>query len=86
MFSTMQTETFNHADSTDDAQEKQACSYKLAFAENKKFVNSKFGAHLLFNLIHLTKRLFRIHNISQVLPLVEHLVSKILAKIQGTEK
>jgi hypothetical protein len=42
----MQIETFNHAESTGDAQEKQARSYELAFAENKKFVNSKFGAHL----------------------------------------
>jgi hypothetical protein len=42
----MQIATFNHADSTGDAQEKQARSYKLAFAENKKCVNSKFRAHL----------------------------------------
>ncbi len=46
----MQIETFNHAESTGDAQEKKARSYELAFAENKKFVNSKFGAHLFFNL------------------------------------
>jgi hypothetical protein len=42
----MQIETFNHADSTDDTQEKETRSYELAFAENKKFINSKFGAHL----------------------------------------
>jgi hypothetical protein len=42
----MQLETFNRADSTVDAQEKQARSYKLAFAENKKCINCKFGAHL----------------------------------------
>jgi hypothetical protein len=42
----MQIETFNHAESTGNAQEKQARSYESAFAENKKFVNSKFGAHL----------------------------------------
>jgi hypothetical protein len=43
----MQIETFNHAVSTDDAQEKQARSYELAFVGNKKFVNSKFEAHHL---------------------------------------
>ncbi len=42
----MQIETFNHAESTGDAQEKQARSYEPVFAEKKKFVNSKFGAHL----------------------------------------
>ncbi len=42
----MQIENFNRTESTGDAQEKQARSYELAFAENKKFVNSKFGAHL----------------------------------------
>jgi hypothetical protein len=42
----MQIETFNHAKSTDDAQERQASSYELPLAKNKKFVNSKFGAHL----------------------------------------
>jgi hypothetical protein len=42
----MQIETFNHAESTGDAQEKQARSYGLAFAENKTFLNCKFGAHL----------------------------------------
>jgi hypothetical protein len=42
----MQIETFNHAESTSDAQEEQARSNELAFAENKKVVNSKFGAHL----------------------------------------
>jgi hypothetical protein len=42
----MQIETFNHAESTGDAKKKQAHSYELTFAENKKFVNSKFGAHL----------------------------------------
>jgi hypothetical protein len=42
----MQIETFNHAESIVDAQEKQARSYELAFAGNKKFINSKFGAHL----------------------------------------
>jgi hypothetical protein len=41
-----QIETFNHAESTSDAQGKQACSYELAFTESKKFINSKFGAHL----------------------------------------
>jgi hypothetical protein len=49
----MQIETLNHAESTGDAQEKQARSYELAFAENKKVVNSKFGAHL-FNRICIT--------------------------------
>jgi hypothetical protein len=42
----MQIETFNHAESTGVAKEKQARSYELAFAENKKLVNPKFGAHL----------------------------------------
>jgi hypothetical protein len=42
----VQIETFNHAESTDDVQEKQARRYELAFPENKKFVNSKFEAHL----------------------------------------
>jgi hypothetical protein len=42
----MQIETFNHAESIRDAQEKPARNYGLAFAENKKFVNSKFGAQL----------------------------------------
>jgi hypothetical protein len=42
----MQIATFNHAESTDDAQEKQARNYELAFVENNKFVNSKFGTHL----------------------------------------
>jgi hypothetical protein len=42
----MPIETFNHAESTGDAQEKQARSYELAFAKNKDFVNSKFRAHL----------------------------------------
>jgi hypothetical protein len=42
----MQIETFNHAVSTGDAQEKQARSYELAFARNKKFLNSKFEARL----------------------------------------
>jgi len=41
----MQIETFNHGKSTDDAQEKQARSYELAFTENSKFVNSKSRAH-----------------------------------------
>jgi hypothetical protein len=41
----MQIKTFNHAESTGDTQEKQARSYEIAFAENKKCVNSKFGAH-----------------------------------------
>jgi hypothetical protein len=36
----MQIETFNHVESTGDAQEKQARSYELAFVENKKFVDS----------------------------------------------
>jgi hypothetical protein len=31
----MQKETLNHAESTGDAQEKQARSYELALAENK---------------------------------------------------
>ncbi len=43
---TTQMETFNHAEPTGDAQEKQACSYELAFVESKKFANSKRGAHL----------------------------------------
>ncbi len=42
----MQIETCNHAESTDDAQEKQARNYELAFVENNKSVNCKFGAHL----------------------------------------
>jgi hypothetical protein len=42
----MQIETFNHVESTGDAQEKQVRSYELALSENKKFLNSKFGAHL----------------------------------------
>jgi hypothetical protein len=42
----MQMWTLNHAESTRDAQEKQARSDELAFTENNKFVNSKFGAHL----------------------------------------
>jgi hypothetical protein len=42
----MQIETFNHAESTGDGQEKQARSYELAFAEKKKFINSKFRVHL----------------------------------------
>ncbi len=42
----MQIETFNHAESHVDAQEKQARSYELVFVEEKKSVNSKFGAHL----------------------------------------
>ncbi len=46
MFLTMQIKIFNHAESTGDAQEKHACSYELAFTENEKFVNSRFGAHL----------------------------------------
>jgi hypothetical protein len=45
----MQIETFNHAESIRDAQEKQARSYGLASAENKTFVNFKFGAHLFLN-------------------------------------
>jgi hypothetical protein len=47
----MQIETFNRAESTGDAQEKKARSYELAFAENKKFVNSKFGAHLFLTSV-----------------------------------
>jgi hypothetical protein len=47
----MQIETFNHAESTGDAQEKRARSYEPAFAEKKKFLNSKFGANLF--LTHL---------------------------------
>jgi hypothetical protein len=43
----MPIETVNQAESTGDAQEKQARGYELAFAENKKCVNSKFGAHLV---------------------------------------
>jgi len=39
----MQIETFNRTESTGDAQEKQARSYELAFAENKKCVNFNFG-------------------------------------------
>jgi hypothetical protein len=46
IFSIMDIETFNHAESTADAQEKQARSYELGFAENKKLVNSKFGVPL----------------------------------------
>jgi hypothetical protein len=46
MFLTMQIKMFNHAESTGDVQEKQVPSYELALSENKKFVNSKFGAHL----------------------------------------
>ncbi len=42
----MQIETFSQAESTDDAQEEQTRSYELVFAENMKFVNSKFEAHL----------------------------------------
>jgi hypothetical protein len=37
---------FNHAESTGDVQEKQARSHEQAFAENKKLVNPKFGAHI----------------------------------------
>ncbi len=37
----MPIETFNHAKSTDAAQNTQACGYELTFVENKKFVNSK---------------------------------------------
>jgi hypothetical protein len=43
----MQMETFSHTESTGDAQKKQARSDELTFAENKKFVKSKFGAHFL---------------------------------------
>jgi len=39
--------TFKHAESTDDAQEKQARSYELVFAENSEFINSKFRAHFV---------------------------------------
>jgi len=42
----MQIETFNHAQSTYDAQEKQARSYELKFTENSKFVNSKSRTHV----------------------------------------
>ncbi len=41
----MQIETFNHAKSTNDAQEKKAPIYKLKFAENSKFVDSKSRTH-----------------------------------------
>ncbi len=52
----MQIETFNHAEPIRNAQEKQARSYGLAFAENKKFVNSKFGAHLFLTIsLHIKK-------------------------------
>jgi hypothetical protein len=46
----MQIETFNHTESTGKAQEKQARSYEPALSENKKFVNSKFGAHLFLTV------------------------------------
>jgi hypothetical protein len=39
--------TFKHAESTEDAQEKQARSYELVFAENSEFVNSKFRTHFV---------------------------------------
>ncbi len=42
----MQIETLNHAESTGDAKEKQARSCELALAENKTFVDSRFGADL----------------------------------------
>ena len=41
----MQIDTFNHVESTGDAQEKQVRSHEQEFAENWKFVNSKFRAH-----------------------------------------
>ncbi len=44
----MPIETFNQAESTGDAQNTQARGYELTFVENKKFVNSKFGAPLFF--------------------------------------
>jgi hypothetical protein len=49
----VQIETFNHADSTGDAQEKQARNYELAFGESKEFVNSKCGAHFFLTSISL---------------------------------
>jgi hypothetical protein len=45
----MHIKTFNLAESTGDAQEKQARSYELAFAENKKLVNSKIWSSSFFH-------------------------------------
>jgi hypothetical protein len=42
----MKIQTFNHAESTGDAQEQQARSYELALPGKKIFVSSKFGAYL----------------------------------------
>jgi hypothetical protein len=50
MFLTMQIETFNHAKSTADAQNTQARGYELTFVENRKFLNSKFGAPLFLSV------------------------------------
>ncbi len=49
----MQIETFSQTESTGDAQEKQVRSYELAFAENKKLVNSKVGVHLFLTMIYM---------------------------------
>jgi len=50
----MQTESANHADSTDDAQEKFARSYKLEFAPTRrKYDNRKKDS------IHIVGKLFK---------------------------
>ncbi len=41
----MEIDAFEHVRLTCDAQEKRKRSHELKFAENQKFVNSKFGAH-----------------------------------------
>ena len=55
----MQIETFNHAESTGDAQKLQARSYELTFAETKKFVNSTFGAHFFLTTNFVSRRSIR---------------------------
>ncbi len=43
----MQIVAVNYDESTTDAEEKQTRSHELDFAENQKFINIKFRAHLL---------------------------------------
>ncbi len=58
----MQIETFKHAESIHDAQEKQARNYGLAFAAHKRFVKSRFGAHLFQTRINLHKQNQKIYS------------------------
>ena len=45
LFWMAQIDILDHAESTNDVQEKKARNYKLQFIENQNFVNFTFGAH-----------------------------------------